>query len=220
MREDKKKKRAEEKKAEEEKKKKSDQEKATASSVTISPTPSTNDTTVDSDRGMIIDIDEETTTQTDNWTRTASAPITFLEKKKPGKATDTGKEAPHETQTVNDTPSRALASPKQHINTITHTPTWKRPSPCRRKISQRNLSNGKILDPNFALASLKCDTATKKPKLITAEDDVPRSTLRTSGSTPAPREIGFLRREEGLERRQLIQKSRPLGQCNLGGYLR
>ena len=99
MQEDKKKKRAEEKKAEEEKKKKSDQEKATASSVTISP-PSTNDTTVDSDRGMIINIDEETTTQTDNWTRTASAPITFLEKKKPGEATDTGKEAPNETQTV------------------------------------------------------------------------------------------------------------------------
>jgi hypothetical protein len=95
---------------------------------------------------------------------------------------------------ANDTPSRALASPKQHINTITHTPTWKRPSPCRRKISQRNLSNGKILDPNFALASLKRNTATKKPKLITAEDDVPQSTLRISGSTPAPREIGFLRR--------------------------
>jgi hypothetical protein len=36
------------------------------------------------------------------------------------------------------------------------------------------LSNGKILDPNFALAPLKRDTAMKKPpKLITAEDDVP-----------------------------------------------
>jgi hypothetical protein len=49
---------------------------------------------------MIINIDEETTTQTDDWTRTASAPITFLEKKKPGEATDTGKEAPNETQAV------------------------------------------------------------------------------------------------------------------------
>ncbi len=35
------------------------------------------------------------------------------------------------------------------------------------------LSNGKILDPNFALAPLKRATATKKPKLITAGDDVP-----------------------------------------------
>ncbi len=35
------------------------------------------------------------------------------------------------------------------------------------------LSNGQILDPNFALALLKHDAATKKPKLITAVDDVP-----------------------------------------------
>ena len=66
MQEDKQKKGAEEKKAKEEKKKKPDQKKATASSVTISP-PSTNDTTVDSD--TIINIDEETTTLTDNWTK-------------------------------------------------------------------------------------------------------------------------------------------------------
>ena len=113
MQEDKKKKRAEEKKAEEEKKKKSDQEKATASSVTISP-PSTNDTTVDSDRGMIINIDEETTTQTDDWTRTASAPITFLEKKKPGEATDTGKEeAPNETQTIDLTATKNSPAKKK-----------------------------------------------------------------------------------------------------------
>ena len=35
------------------------------------------------------------------------------------------------------------------------------------------LANGKILDPHFALAPLKRDIATKTPKLITAEDDVP-----------------------------------------------
>jgi hypothetical protein len=35
------------------------------------------------------------------------------------------------------------------------------------------LSNGQILDPNFLLAPLKHDEATKKPKLITAVDDVP-----------------------------------------------
>ena len=35
------------------------------------------------------------------------------------------------------------------------------------------LSNGQILDPNFLLAPLKHDEATKKPKLITVVDDVP-----------------------------------------------
>jgi hypothetical protein len=35
------------------------------------------------------------------------------------------------------------------------------------------LANEKILDPHFALAPLKCDIATKTPKHITADDDVP-----------------------------------------------
>jgi hypothetical protein len=46
------------------------------------------------------------------------------------------------------------------------------------------LSNGKILDPNFALAPLKCNTATKIPKLITAEDDMPVN-FTTSCSMPS-----------------------------------
>jgi hypothetical protein len=69
MREDKKKNRAKEKKVEEEKKKKTDQEKAAANSVTIFP-PSTNDAPVeDLDKDMSLNINEETTTQTDNWTK-------------------------------------------------------------------------------------------------------------------------------------------------------
>jgi hypothetical protein len=35
------------------------------------------------------------------------------------------------------------------------------------------LTNGKIMDTNFALAPLKHNTTTKKPKLILAADDVP-----------------------------------------------
>jgi hypothetical protein len=35
------------------------------------------------------------------------------------------------------------------------------------------LTNGQILDPNFALAHLKHNEATTKPKLITTIDDVP-----------------------------------------------
>jgi len=70
MREDKKKKRADQKKAEEEKKKKSGQEKA--NSVTISP-PSTNDDDAPIDLEddiMNLNVDEETTSQTDgDWTR-------------------------------------------------------------------------------------------------------------------------------------------------------
>ena len=67
----------------------SDQEKATTNSVTISPS-STNDANVDSDGGMIISIDKETklkqTTGPKQKTKkllqgTASAPITFLERK-------------------------------------------------------------------------------------------------------------------------------------------
>jgi len=68
MREDNKKRRVDEKKAEEEKKKKSDQEKAAANSVTISP-PSTNDAPIDLEDDMSLNIDEETTTQTDDWTK-------------------------------------------------------------------------------------------------------------------------------------------------------
>ena len=35
------------------------------------------------------------------------------------------------------------------------------------------LTNGQILEPNFALASLKHNEATTKPKLITTIDDIP-----------------------------------------------
>lgn len=93
MREDKKKKRAEEKKAEEEKKKKSDQEKATANSVTISP-PSTNDDDALIDGRRYESKHDRRRNHSPNkmtgpkqktmklWLGLASAPITFLEKKK------------------------------------------------------------------------------------------------------------------------------------------
>ena len=90
----------------EEKKKKTDQEKAAANSVTIFP-PSTNDAPVeDLDKDMSLNINEETTTQTDNWTE---AEVAHLFGKEEAEETT----ASNETQTVDLTAAENTPAKKK-----------------------------------------------------------------------------------------------------------
>ncbi len=190
-REEKKKKRAEEKKAEEEAKKKSDAEKVASRASTISPISTVADiATATGEMTIATDLDvdngDNTTVHGINPNQLSYEVTSYSNESESVDEVPTEANSPLKKKTRGTSAVKAVSRYTTKSFSIAHTHAFPRTfveaavtltkddKPKEFIVAVKLLlTNGKILDPHFALAPLKPDTTTKKRKLISSEDDLP-----------------------------------------------